>query len=165
MTKFVIIVLTFLTFNIAHSQNYILPNEELIYSFETLKGKKMVLAKDKTDNYIVYRFGTKIKVELEYPEKTKESWQKFTYSFYMRGGGTENEGMDLNYVCFINNDTKYIIYDNYIAVGNEQKIGVKIIDLKSIKTIDLKANKKTRKGTLTDLRDNNLIKTSEEIFD
>jgi len=46
---------------------YLLPNEEVIYSFETKNGKKMSLVKDKTNKYIQYRFGTKTKVEMEFP--------------------------------------------------------------------------------------------------
>ena len=42
---------------------YLLPNEEIIYSFETKNGKKMSLVKDKSNKYIQYRFGTKSKIE------------------------------------------------------------------------------------------------------
>lgn len=66
---------------------YLLNNEELIYSFETNKGKKMSLVKDKKNQYIQYRYGTKSKVEMEFPaERTKASWRQFHYNSYMRGG-------------------------------------------------------------------------------
>ena len=49
-----------------YSQTYILSNEEVIFSFQTKNGKKMVLAKDKGNEYIIYRFGSLKKIELEY---------------------------------------------------------------------------------------------------
>lgn len=151
----------------SYSQDYLLPNEVNLYSFETKSGKKMILAKDKNDKYMIYRFGTKSKIEFEYPEKTKESWKKFTYSFYLRGGGKVNEGMDLNYVAFTNKNFKYVIYYSYFAVGEKVNIGVKIIDLKTKKTVDIKGDYKTLKGNLVKFRDNNLINVDDngELYD
>ncbi len=146
-------------------QNFTLPNEELIFSFTTQSGKEVILNKDKRNNYIIYRFGTKDKVEFEFPGKSKSSWTEFKYSFYLRGGGRKNEGMDLNYIYFTNKGFEYVIYDKYFAVGNKQDIGIKIINLKTKKTTNIKGNRKTRKGTLVDFRDNNLLEIGDELFD
>ena len=146
-------------------QSFTLPNEELIFSFSTQNGKKITLSKDKAKNYIIYRLGTKDKIEFEFPDKSKSSWTKFKYSFYMRGGGTQNEGMDLNYVYFTNKDFTYVVYDTYISIGNKQSIGVKSINLKTKKTTNIKGKIKTRKGTLVDFRDNNLLEIGDELFD
>lgn len=166
-TKLIILLVLLSISDLSYSQDYLLPNEVNIYSFETKSGKKMTLAKDKKDKYIIYRFGTKSKIEFEYPEKTKESWRKFTHSFYLRGGGKINEGMDLNYVAFTNQNYKYVIYYTYFAVGEKVNIGVKIIDLKTKKTTDIKGDYKTFKGTLTGFRDNDLIKVDDngELYD
>jgi hypothetical protein len=43
-----------------------------------------------------------------------------------------------------------VIYDNYYAVGNQYDIGIKVIDLKTKKTVDIKDDRKTRKGTMVD---------------
>ncbi|MCJ7933614.1 MAG: hypothetical protein MUW56_08240 [Chryseobacterium sp.] len=48
---------------------YLLPNEEILYSFETKTGKKMTLVKDKKNEYIQYRFGTKDHIEMVFPSK------------------------------------------------------------------------------------------------
>src|SRR5882724_5416344 len=95
----VILFLSLILFatNISRGQSFILPNEDLIYSFATSNGKQLVLVKDKSDKYIIYRFGSKTKIEFEFPEKNKSSFSKFKYSFYLRGGGSDNAGMDLNY--------------------------------------------------------------------
>lgn len=166
-TKLIILFVLLSMSDLSYSQDYLLPNEVNIYSFETKSGKKMTLAKDKKDKYIVYRFGTKSKIEFEYPKKIKESWGKFTYSFYLRGGGKINEGMDLNYVAFTNQNYKYVIYYTYFAVGEKVNIGVKIIDLKTKKTTDIKGDYKTLKGTLAGFRDNDLIKVDDngELYD
>ena len=148
--------------NLIFAQKYLLPNEKLIYSFETQNGKKLVLAKDKNDKYIIYRFGTKNKIEFEFPEKTKASWEKFKYSFYLRGGGIQNEGMDLNYIKFINGEYKYVIYDSYYAIENETAIGIKITNLKDNKTTDIKGKKSSRKGNLVDFRFNKQLEIEDE---
>lgn len=83
-----LLIILYLLVPLTFWAQYLLPNEEIIYSFETKNGKKMSLVKDKTNKYIQYRFGTKNKVEMEFPsEKNKESWKKFHYNSYWRGGG------------------------------------------------------------------------------
>ena len=50
--------------------------------------------------------------------------------------------MDLNYIYFTNKNFKYVIYDTYFAAGNKQNIGIKIIDLKTSKTTNIKGGRK-----------------------
>jgi len=83
----------------------------------------------------------------------------------LRGGGRQNEGLDLNYIYFTDKNFKYIIYDTYFAAGKKRNIGIKILDLETNKTINLRGDIKTRKGTLIDFRDNKLLKIGEELFD
>jgi hypothetical protein len=144
------------------SQPNLHSTETLLYSFTTQSGKTMILAKDKKDAYIVYRFGTKDKIELEVLDKTKK---QFKYSFYLRGGGKANEGMDLNYVYFTNKDFKYVIFDTYSANGNVHKIGLRLINLKTNEAAVIKGIEKTKKGNLIDFRDNGLLEIGEELFE
>lgn len=146
-------------------QKYILSNETVIFSFNMQNGKMVTINKDKGNKYIIYRFGTKDKVEFEYPNNLKSSWTNFKYSYYLRGGGIQNEGMDCNYLYFINENFKYVIYDTYFSRDGKQNIGIKIIDLKSNKRIDIKGIIKTRKGMLIDFRDNKLLEIGEELFE
>ncbi len=141
----------------SYCQNFLLPNEEIIISFDTENGKHLTLAKDKSNNYIIYRFGSKEKVEFEFPEKNKNSWSKFKYSYYLRGGGAQNEAEDLNYIYFINKNVKYTIYDTYRSIGNSKKIGVKVSNTKTNRTTDIKGTSLSRKGSMTDFRDNGLL--------
>ena len=161
LTFFVLLSVTTTSF----AQSFTLPNEEVIFSFTTQNGKKVTLNKDTANNYIIYRFGTKDKIEFEFPGKSKRSWTNFKYSFYLRGGGTQNEGMDLNYIIFTNNGFKYVIYDTYFSVGNKKDIGIKIINLKTNKTTKIKGDRKSQAGTLVEFRHNNLLEIGDELFD
>ena len=147
------------------AQSYILPNEQNIFSFQTVGGKKIVMAKDTSDKYIVYRFGTLSKIEFEFPKDKVDSWSKFEYSFYLRGGGKQNDGMDLNYLQFTNDGYKYVIYNTYAASDNKTSVGVKVIQLSSEKVIDIKGIVKSRKGSLVEFRDDEKISQGEETFD
>ncbi len=151
--------------NHSFAQSLKLPNEEVLFSFNTKNGKKLTLNKNKADDGIIYRFGTKDNVEFEFPGQSKSSRKDFKYSFYLRGGGVKNEGMDLNFVYFINDDFKYVIYDTYVAVDHKQEIGVKIINLKTQKTTNIYGDLKTRKGTLIYFRDNKLLEIGDELFE
>lgn len=160
----ILLVLLTLSTNI-FGQAFTLPNETVIFSFDTYNGKMVSLSKDTANKYIIYRFGARDKVEFEFPDKSKNSWRDFKYSFYLRGGGTRNEGMDLNYIYFTNKGFKYIIYDTYFAVGNKQEIGIKIINLETNKTTNIKGDRKSRKGTMVNFKDNNLLEIGDELFD
>lgn len=140
---------------------YLLPNEEVIYSFETKNGKKMSLVKDKTNTYIQYRFGTKTKVEMEFPaEKTKESWKKFHYNSYMRGGGIQNAGMEVDNLSFKNNGYEYLLFRTYHAEGEDYSAGIIITDGKGKET-RINGNYKTVKGCICSLEETGMIQKED----
>ena len=147
-------------------QDLILPNEEIVYCFETKNGKTMMLAKEKTDGYLVYRFGTKNKIDFEFPTKTNDSWNQFRFSYYFRGGGKKNAGTDLNELFFVNGDFKYVIYSSYYAGDDEEPesydIGVRVVDLKNDKMTVISGKPKTEKGTLAKFRSNGLVEIAEQ---
>ena len=151
------------------AQPYQLDNEKVIYTFHTSSGKIMTLCADKDHQYIVYRFGTKNKMELEYPRvKDASSWQKFSYSYWLRGGGAKNDGIDLNYLAFTNNNIKYVIYQTYFADGNKSSAGIRVYDQSAKKEVHIRASYKSVKGTLTDLRfdrPGELIGKGDELYD
>lgn len=147
----------------ASAQHYLLSNETLLFSFETQAGKHVVLAKDKGNAYIVYRYGTADSIAFEYPEKNKDSWKKFKYSYYLRGGGAQNDGMELNYLYFINSGYRYVIYDVSYSADNTSGIGIAVTNLKSNKMTTIRGAVKSRKGTITDLRDSNLIERDDDL--
>nr|WP_314495230.1 hypothetical protein [uncultured Chryseobacterium sp.] len=140
---------------------YLLSNEEIVYSFETKNGKIMSLVKDKANQYIQYRFGTKNKVEMEFPaRKTKESWQKFQYNSYMRGGGKDNAGMEIDNLLFKNNGYEYVIFRTYHAEGEDFSAGILIKDSKGKET-RITGNYKTVKGCICNLEETGMIQKED----
>ena len=155
-----IFILTFLIPATFWAQ-YLLPNEEVVYSFETKNGKKMSLVKDKTNQYIQYRFGTKNKVEMEFPaERTKESWKKFHYNSYWRGGGIQNAGMEIDNLSFNNNGYEYLLFRTYHAEGEVYTAGIIIKDKKAKET-RIKGNYKTLEGCICNLQDTGMIERED----
>lgn len=125
-------------------------NENIVYGFVTKNNKVMSICVSSDESYIVYRYGTKNKIEFEYPKEKKDSWLKFKYSYFMRGGGPENEGLDLNYLKFENNGIKYIVYEEYSASDDSKKYGIRIENSK-INT-DIRGDPKSVVGSLIDFR-------------
>ncbi|REC62718.1 hypothetical protein DRF65_09770 [Chryseobacterium pennae] len=151
------LILFALTLPLSIWAQYLLPNEEIIYSFETKNGKKMTLVKDKKDEYIQYRFGNKTKVEMEFPAaRTKDSWKQFSYRSYHRGGGKQNAGMDLSYLSFTNNNYQYQVYNSYYAEDASHSTGVTVTDNKGKET-DIPGIYKSIKGNLNSLDESTLI--------
>lgn len=89
-------------------------NEQNVYSFLTLKSKKIAsVCVEKNHKYIVYRYGLPKKIELTFPAVLDTtSWKKFTYEGYSRGGGAMNAAMNTQALSFMNKEVTYEIYHN-----------------------------------------------------
>lgn len=134
-------------------------NEEILLSFKMSNSDKyasICLSNDQPE-YIIYRFGLRDDIELEYADKTKSSWDNFTYSYYLRGGGPENEGLDLNYLYFENGGYTYQIYEEYSSDNDDTSVGILVTDLETGEEIDHKGDSDSIKGSLIGLRDNEKI--------
>ncbi|TPN86948.1 hypothetical protein [Aquimarina algicola] len=145
------------------AQEYLLKNEKEVFSFDTHKGKRLVIANDTIQDYLVYRFGTKEKIEFEYPNDLEKSWSRFKFTSYFRGGGIQNDGIDLNYLLFINEGYQYIVFSEYYASDNSQRCGIKIINQRNQKTTVIHGDITTNKGTLVDFRSNDKIEKTDGI--
>lgn len=147
-------------FELTHSP-LIIENEKVLLSFQVSKSKKiMTLALSSNPEYIVYRFGSIDKIELEFPKDKNNSWSQFTYSYYFRGGGPGNAGLDLNYLIFCNGDYTYTVYQEYSAEDDEQKVGIRIKNKKG-EEFEIEGNSASIIGSLTDLRFNDRIRIKE----
>lgn len=134
-------------------------NEEVLFSFKVANSNKvasMVISKNQQE-YITYRYGTKEEIELEYPIDTENSWDVFTYSYYLRGGGIGNEGLDLNYLSFDNGGYTYQIYEEYSSESDKPSIGIKVTNKETNEVTDIQGDSNSMKGTLISLRDNTKI--------
>lgn len=156
-----IFVLAFILSGVSVFSQLIKQNETTIFSFKTKSGKTAVLCKDENEKYIVYRFGKGRKIELEYPaELDNSSWEKFTYSYYFRGGGKMNAGEDLNYVSFENKGFTYKIYSEYYAEDESVYNGILVTDANGKET-DVKGINGTADGSLVELRYNEKIRRDQ----
>ncbi len=145
------------------SQQYKLPNEQVVFSFLTEGNKMMYICKDTNDSYMVYRFGTKDSLEFQFPDTlNKTSWSKFKHYFYLRGGGKANEGMDIDHLSFTNNGFTYTIYSEYTARDEKYQCGIRVQDLNTNKETEIKGLFESRTGSLSLLRDNPLIERGDE---
>lgn len=134
-------------------------SETVVFAFQLKNQKWVSVCREKKDAYLVYRFGTKTKIEFTYPAVLDStSWQQFTFRHYSRGGGIQNAAMNIAYLSFTNNNADYEVYDTWTAEENVQGCGVSV----SInnKTTDMKGLLKTRKNYLLSLNDSK-VKTEE----
>ena len=114
-----------------------------------------------TDEYLVYRFGTPQKVELDFPKDKDSSFSRFRFYSYLRGGGPENEGLDLNRLSFVKDGTSYQIFEEIGASDPAPSIGIRVTMAKTKKEIVIKGIPSTIKGTLLTLREEERIPRDE----
>lgn len=132
-------------------------NEEVLFSFKDESSARVVSLCVAGDQYIVCRIGTLAKLELEFPKNKANSWQQFTYSYYFRGGGPDNEGMDLNHILFEHGGKAYEIYQEYIALDDAIYVGVRITDKSTQIQEEIKGLTDSIIGSLIELRGNDKI--------
>ena len=131
-------------------------NEKIVFTFLTQNNKIVSVCSEKFDKYLVYRFGTQVKTELQYPAVLDEtSWQEFELYSYFRGGGKENAGVDENHLSFTNNEVRYEIFEDFSTLDNRINIGVTVTDAQF--RIKLKGLLKTKNGDLKSLEGKVLI--------
>jgi hypothetical protein len=142
--------------------------ETTVFAFQTKSGKTAALCRGPKGAYLVYRFGTAAKVELQYPAKLDaSSWQKFTYWAYSRGGGASNEGVESSQLAFENGGVEYTLSDETRAVYNKnheedyrRSVG---IDVKvKGKTVTITGMPATAVGDLFKVKNDGKVKMDEE---
>lgn len=100
-------------------------------------------------------------IESEFPKNRVDSWNMFSFSSYLRGGGAENDGLDLNYLSLDNGRFQYTIYDEYSSQDNQYETGVIVTELTINKETDIRGLASTRQGSLQLLRDSKVPKEDE----
>ncbi len=111
------------------------PGETTVFCFSTNRGKTVSLCEGPKGAYLVYRFGTAAKVELQYPAVLDaSSWRKFTYWAYQRGGGLANAGMEDYRLSFKNGGAEYELTDRteaYLTSTKEEdyrrEVGLNVV--------------------------------------
>jgi hypothetical protein len=164
-----LLLLFFHTF--LYSQLLLKSQEKLIYSFQTMGKKTVLIALDTARYKVIYRYGTEANTELEITHDTSSGlynyddtakyWGTFSYNFYLRGGGAMNEGLDFNYFQFVNKGFLYVLYSEYSATDDHTVIGIRVTNLETKNEVDIKGVLKTQKGSLADFRYGKLIVETE----
>jgi hypothetical protein len=128
-------------------------NEVVVFSLTLSNSKKSAyLCKDKEEKYLVYRFGTNDKVELQYPKKLDaSSWKAFTLRGQKRFGGKANAGFGDYSLTFNNNNVAYSLFESWSDEDDSKEMGIKIST--NGKERILKGDYKTKKGSLLLLDD------------
>jgi predicted RNA-binding protein len=140
-------------------------HEEIIYSFVTSENKIVVIAYEKQQNYVVFRYGTNEKVEVEIRESKTTAEKKFKYSFFKRGTPKHTNYLDLNYLNVNVGATQYVIFEDYIALGVEPEIGIIITDANIGDRKEIKGDITTKKGTLNFFKENeDFVEMSTSVF-
>ncbi len=131
------------------------PGERVVFSFQMAGSDKVatIAMSEKEPGYIVYRYGVREKIELEYPRQKSGSWKLFSYSYYLRGGGAANAGLDLNALSFTNSVFTYTVYWDYSAEDDSTTVGIRVKNLKTGKEVDLPGVLSSVIGSLVDLRE------------
>lgn len=131
--------------------------ERPIFSFQVEKSGKLVsIFKEANDQYLLYRFGALRKIELQSPQEADtESWSKFEFSGYFRGGGIQNDAMEDYALKFINNQVEYTIFQNWRLEADEYQIGVMVTTPDA--RVLLKGEDKNQVGSLMSLEGNPAI--------
>lgn len=128
-------------------------DEQVIFSFRLKSNNKIaLLCRQKENKYLVYRFGTNNKIELQYPAVLNAaSWKLFKYSGYSRGGG-RGSAEEEHILSFVNNGTAYKIFDEYASGFNDEgSVGI-LVKINGRQT-KLAGNIHSKTGTLGLLRD------------
>lgn len=164
--KWTVFLLLLITQQAFGQTNLLKTGENLVFGFKTKNNKQVLIARSSDNAYLVYRYGNTNKIELEYPaKKDTSSWAAFSYSYWLRGGGKMNEGIDLNYLYFTIGEYKYVVYDTYFAANDKYSVGVKVINMKTGKDVIIEGNTSSQKGTLNVFRDALTVSKGDEQFD
>jgi uncharacterized protein YecT (DUF1311 family) len=138
--------------------------EIILFGFQTPNGKTLSITTNHHEDFLVYRFGTKEAVELEYPKNKTDSWDKFQHSWYFRNGGVQNEGMDMDYLYFDIEHTTYVVFQEYHARTETMEWGIKVINRENDQIAIIRADTSTIIGSLAAFRDLEKIPEGEELF-
>ena len=130
-----------------------LNTEKLVVSFQLRDGGKTVsVCMDRDGEYLVYRFGTKENIELEYPANKSQAWDSFTYDY-----STKDAHDSLQ---FENGGFRYEVYQQDYTASTELKVGVKVTELATGKESDMAGLPESLIGYWYDLQGNKNVHTA-----
>jgi hypothetical protein len=136
-------------------------NEEIVFAFQLEDQQWVSVCKEKNGKYLVYRFGNKNKIELQIPAVLdSNSWKRFIFNGYDRGGGKENAAMHFAYLSFGHNKVIYEVYELWNSEDSIEHCGLTVMI--NNKAADKPGVLNTRKGKLLELLYNDRLKKEED---
>jgi hypothetical protein len=137
------------------------PNEEVVFAFQLEDQQWVSVCKEKKGKYLVYRFGNKNKIELQVPAvPDTNSWKRFIFNGYNRGGGKENAAMHFAYLSFGHKNIIYEVYELWNSEDSIEHCGLTVVI--NNKATDKPGVLNTRKGKLLELLYEDRIKKEED---
>ncbi|MBN2608163.1 MAG: hypothetical protein JXA64_03525 [Candidatus Fermentibacteraceae bacterium] len=128
-----------------------LAGEAPLFQFRLEDGSYVVLLEGGSEDHLVLRTGTPDSLLFQYPENPDgTSWDLFLYTFYFRGGGPWNEGLDLNSLTFTAEGVEYTLYEDYYAGDGSLQFGLRIVYPDG--ATDLRAVESSLQGSLIPFR-------------
>ncbi|MDR6941634.1 hypothetical protein [Mucilaginibacter pocheonensis] len=150
----------------ANEVDFVKDNEKVLLQFNTQAGKRLVLAIDSNNKYLVYRYGSQNHVELQYPRDLDNSFSLFKYAYKSKNAGVINSNFGYSQLHFSNIEFTYNIYNQYDRMGSITRIGLIVTNNKTHKKTLIQGNLKSLKGQLSDLTNIPAIKLqNEDILD
>ena len=124
-------------------------NERTVFSFDTKSRKSLSICKHKNNDYLVYRYGTTGKIELQYPGALdKTSWTAFTFSGMRRAGGKANAGFGDYDLSFSIKKFNYFVFQTWSDEDGAYAIGVVVRNDKNKSGTRIDGLRETQKGSL-----------------
>lgn len=131
-----------------YDSNLCLPTENLVVRFDMKDSDKtLAVCMDKEKKYLVYRFGTKDKIEFEYPENKDNAWANFSYRHQDNTGENKSESLDT--LTFQNGDYEYVVYER--VADQNTFVGVTVTTLSTKKETNRQGDASTIAGVWYDL--------------
>ncbi len=128
-------------------------NETVLISFVVENSEKIfTIATAEDDSYIVYRFGKPDNIEIEYPAKTEDSWDEFTFNHHSRAVGDAHALLDIQFLDFTIGDLRYIVHDSFSEEFIKSFIGATVINESAGTQTNLEAASQEKLGNLSQLR-------------
>ncbi|MFA5170828.1 MAG: hypothetical protein WC426_04600 [Sulfuriferula sp.] len=146
--KLLFFILFFATNFSVNAGNLCFSTEKTVFTFATKSNKNLSICKSIDGSYLVYRFGTLNKIELQFPEKLDDtSWRQFEFSGMGRSGGKMNAGFGDYSIMFKNNNSEYTVFQEWSDEDGTYNIGVTVTNARG-KTFSINGLKKSQEGSL-----------------
>ena len=159
MNRFSLVFLFLILFSCAFGEE---TNLEIIFSYETEDSEFVKISYDSLACVLHYSFTISDSIVMEVFDDLSDSIVVFEYSYYLRGGGPDNCGLDLNSFIFTIDSTQYEVYQDYSAEEDMDYVGLRVFDLRTSEDYDAPGLIESYQGHLMHFRFTGMIPDVDE---